>query len=352
MRSPSATPPSSAASPSAPGASWPTQTARIRAGLIALGRRPRGSRRRLHAEHPRDDPGLPRRRLARRRLVVGGPGVRRPQRDRPLRADRAEGAARGRRLPLRRARLRPFRDRRRDRRRDPGAGDGPCGSDTSTDRAGRKGFLGPEDSELALRGPPVRPPPLGPLLVGHHRPAEADRPRPRRHAARAPEEDEPPPRRAGGRPRLLVHDDRLDDVELPRRRPAHRRVDRPLRRQPRTSRPGDALGAGRRGRDHHVRDQRELHLELHEGRASSRPRGATSPGSRRSARPDPRSPRRASTGSTRSSAPTPGCSRRRAAPTSAPHSSAASRPCRSTRASCRRGRSAPTSTRSGPTART
>ena len=36
-----------------------------------------------------------------------------------------------------------------------------------------------------------------------------------------------------GRPHVLVHDDRLDDVELPRRLPAHRRGDRALRRQPR-----------------------------------------------------------------------------------------------------------------------
>ena len=54
--------------------------------------------------------------------------------------------------------------------------------------------------------------------LGHDRAAEGDRPRPRRHPARAPQEDAPAPRRAGGRPRLLVHDDRLDDVELPRRR--------------------------------------------------------------------------------------------------------------------------------------
>ena len=37
---------------------------------------------------------------------------------------------------------------------------------------------------------------------------------------------------AARRPLLLVHDHRLDDVELPRRRPADRRGDRALRRQP------------------------------------------------------------------------------------------------------------------------
>ena len=39
-----------------------------------------------------------------------------------------------------------------------------------------------------------------------------------------------------GRPRLLVHDHRLDDVELPRRRASHRGLDRALRRQPGPSR--------------------------------------------------------------------------------------------------------------------
>ena len=48
-----------------------------------------------------------------------------------------------------------------------------------------------------------------------------------------------------GRPRLLVHDHRLDDVELPRPAAAHAGVDRPLRRQPRPSRHGRALGPRR-----------------------------------------------------------------------------------------------------------
>ena len=51
-------------------------------------RRPRG---RLHAEHPRDADRVPRDGVARRDLVERRPGVRRPQRDRPFCADRAEG---------------------------------------------------------------------------------------------------------------------------------------------------------------------------------------------------------------------------------------------------------------------
>ena len=48
----------------------------------------------------------------------------------------------------------------------------------------------------ALRARPVRPPALGPLLVGHHRAAEGDRPGARRNPARATEEAQPPPRRS------------------------------------------------------------------------------------------------------------------------------------------------------------
>ena len=69
---------------------------------------------------------------------------------------------------------------------------------------------------------------------------------------------------------LLVHDDRLDDVELPRRRPAHRRLDRPLRRQSRRSRSGRALGPRRGGRNHVLRHERRLRQRLPEGGAATR----------------------------------------------------------------------------------
>ena len=67
---------------------------------------------------------------------------------------------------------------------------------------------------------------------GHDRPAEGDRPRAGRHPARAPEDAAPAHRRAPRRPAVLVHDDRLDDVEPAARRPAHRVGDRALRREP------------------------------------------------------------------------------------------------------------------------
>ena len=84
-------------------------------------RRARRPGRRLPPEHRRDGHRLPRLRVARCRLVFLLPRFRRSRRRRPLRADRAEGAARGRRLPLRRARLRPARGDRADPGRAPDA---------------------------------------------------------------------------------------------------------------------------------------------------------------------------------------------------------------------------------------
>ncbi len=129
-----------------------------------------------------------------------------------------------------------------------------------------------EPGEIEFEQVALRPSALGPVLVRDHRPAEGDRPGPRRHPARAAEEARPAPRRAGGRPGLLVHDHRLDDVELPRRRAAHRRVDRPLRRQPRPPGHGRALGPRRERRDDLLRHQRQLRRRLHEGRGRARNR--------------------------------------------------------------------------------
>ncbi len=72
-------------------------------------------RRRLHAELQRGDGRLLRDREPGSDLVELLAGLRRAQRRRPLRADRAEGAARRRRLPLRRQGLRQARRRRRAR---------------------------------------------------------------------------------------------------------------------------------------------------------------------------------------------------------------------------------------------
>ena len=77
------------------------------------------------------------------------------------------------------------------------------------------------------------------LLLGHHRAAQADHARARRRRPRAPQGALVPPGPASRRRLHLVHHDRLDDVELPGRRPAGRGHDRALRRQrqlPRTDR--------------------------------------------------------------------------------------------------------------------
>ena len=98
-------------------------------------------------------------------------------------------------------------------------------------------------------------------------PAEGDRARSRRDHPRDVEGVAPARRSAGRRPILLVHDDGLDDVELPRRRPHDRRFDRALRRQSRRAGSRRALGPGRGRSDHLLRDGGCVHRELPEGRA-------------------------------------------------------------------------------------
>ena len=71
------------------------------------GREAGGSRGRLHAQHPRDADRVPGDGQRGRDLLERGAGVRGAQRDRPLRADHAEGGVRGGRLPPRRQGLRP-----------------------------------------------------------------------------------------------------------------------------------------------------------------------------------------------------------------------------------------------------
>ena len=148
-----------------------------RAGLQRLGvgrGRPGGG---LPAEHPRDAGGLPGHRQPRRDLVVVRAGVRHRSVDRPVRPDRADGAARRRRLPLRRpgrstARPRSAAIRARaaavaatvvvpylapDRRRRPCPAPMPGTSCSRGAGAAR------------VRAGAVRPPALRPLLVGHDR---------------------------------------------------------------------------------------------------------------------------------------------------------------------------------------
>ena len=72
---------------------------------------------------------------------------------------------------------------------------------------------------LAVRAAAVRPPALHPVFVGHHRRAQVHRARRRRHAAAAPQGAPAAPDVRPRRPALLLHDLRLDDVELAASRP-------------------------------------------------------------------------------------------------------------------------------------
>ena len=153
------------------GASCARRPRGSRAGLRALGVGPRRPRRRLPAEHPRDDRRVPRARVDRRDLVELLARLRRARGRRPLRADRAEGAARGRRLPLRRQGLRPPRRRRRARRRRCRRCErtvvlGYLDARARRRRAAWDELLAPRPTrELAFERGAVRPPAVGALLA-------------------------------------------------------------------------------------------------------------------------------------------------------------------------------------------
>ena len=140
------------------------QVARIAGGLRALGVE-RGDRVAAYMPNiPEAVAALPGHRVDRRGVVELLAGLRRPLGDRPLRPDRAEGAAGGRRLPLQRPRLRPPRHRRRDRRRGRRA--------ARAARLPRRLRLGGRlraARRADLRARAVRPPALGAVLVRHHR---------------------------------------------------------------------------------------------------------------------------------------------------------------------------------------
>ncbi len=218
------------------------------------GAQPPGRRPRRRAAPPRRHPRRPGQRLpaqrraggrrparhrgGRRRVDLLRPGLRRPQRPGPLPAGRAGRAVRRRRLPLRRQDPRPHRRRRRTARRAAHAPRHRAHPAARHPGPRRRPGMGPVDlgrRGTGLRAGAVRPPAVGAVLLGHHRTAQGHRPVAGRHPARTPQADRPPPRPRPRRPLLLVHLHRLDDVELPRLRPALRRHRRPLRRQPRLS---------------------------------------------------------------------------------------------------------------------
>ena len=91
------------------------------------------------------------------------------------------------------------------------------------DGSGWPDAFAPRRRAARVRAAPLRPPAVGALQLGHHRPAQGDRARAGRDPAGAPQEAGPAPGRPARRPRVLVHHHRLDDVELPGRRAAHAR---------------------------------------------------------------------------------------------------------------------------------
>ena len=140
------------------------------------------------------------------------PRVRHADRGRPLQADRAEGADRHRGLPLRRQGLRPARaggarSRRRSRRSSTRCWCRAAGTSCSPSRPSSSFEPLPFDHPLWVlysSGTTGLPKAIvqgqGGILLEHLKKA-------RLHSDLG-----------AGRPLLLVHDDRLDDVELPRRR--------------------------------------------------------------------------------------------------------------------------------------
>ena len=223
------------------------QVARARAGLQRLGRRARRPRRRLHAQHPRDARGLHRHRQPGSHLGRLRPGVRRAQRHRPLRPDRAQGDAGRRRLRLPRPLCEPRwpRSRRSGPPDEPGARRG--GALRRGHGARRRGLVRPAERArpARVRAGSLRPPALRAVLLGDDRPAQGDRPRPRRPARGAPQE---PGLRLGPRarqaPAVVLHHG-VDDVERAGQRAAAADLDRDARRRSGVAGPGRAVAAGR-----------------------------------------------------------------------------------------------------------
>ncbi len=154
-------------------------------------------------------PGGP---VRRRRLPVERPGARPPRRGGGAAAGAAH-AARHRPRHQRRP-AEPGRARRKQQRGDLGGGDRAAG-------------------RAPLRPGRLRRAAVGAVLVRHHRAAQGHRARSRRRPARALQATWPAPRRRPRQPGVLVHHDQLDHVEHRRVRPARRRADRAVRRQPR-----------------------------------------------------------------------------------------------------------------------
>ena len=235
--------------------------------------------RRLRPQHARGDRGHAGSDEPRRRVVVVLAGFRRAGRARPLRPDRAARPLHGRRLlvqrqaaahPRPRRRCRREAAHRRARRRHSlsrSHGTRRAGSVADSQRRhlgcvpGRQGASADRVREAAVRSSAVHP-----VFLRHDRRAEVHRPRRRRHAAAALEGALAAQRPQGGRPAVLLHDVRLDDVELARVRPRRRRGADALRRlavhRPRQG----VVGFRRSGAVHALRHVGQVHRPREEDR--------------------------------------------------------------------------------------
>ena len=211
------------------------------------------SRRRVHAEHPRDGRRVRRDREPRRGLGQLRSRARRAQRHRPPRSARADGArSRSAATATATARSTAATRSRRSARRCPRCGTWwtcPYGEHRLADAllvgraAGRAGAA-------RVRAGRVRPSALRALLVRHDRPAQGHRARARRHPAGVLQGALLQLGSQARRAPAVVHDDVVDDVERARRGARRALVDRDARRRPGVARPRLAVAASqsRRGR--------------------------------------------------------------------------------------------------------
>ena len=169
-----------------------------------------------------------------------------------------------------------------------------------------------------------------------------------RHAAAASQGAPAAHRPHARRPPVLLHDLRLDDVELAGERPRHRLHGGAVRGLAVRAGPRRALAPGRARARHGLRHQPEVPLRAAEGRRRAGRATSTSAPCARSCPPARRSRPSSSTSCTSRSRPTCTSPRSRAAPTSSPASASATPGCRCTaarssrRASAWRSRSATT----------
>src|SRR5680860_131237 len=234
---------------------------------------PRGEKGRsssgISAEHLRSSRSFACKCQPRSGVVLLRAGVRDQKRGRPLRPDRPQGASRDRRLLLR---SKAHRAQQRGRRDTRGFARTPVNRRRSLlqkrfdSRLGHLGRIVIRAGLAELRQSAVRSPALRPLLVGHNRPAQADRSRPRWHPARAPQSTGTArgPRALGSLSVVLDH--RLDDVELLRLGPAGLVLGCVLRRQPRPPGPHGLVAGGRGAGRHLFRLQRALPARVPQGR--------------------------------------------------------------------------------------